>query len=216
LVLAAGLVLPAGCNGTGSLTGGDPFLGPGTPRAAAPAAGGTASAGATGAAAGSLPALPASASATSPAALVSAPSQAGASSNDLRVGDVQGIPVGRSASWGQQGNASLGGPERDGVPGGSSPAPVRLTSGNSLPGAVPAVSGGDSFERVMDDLHRRGVTWWRLEPSGNSGDYKFRCSVPSAENHNIGRTYEARAAGDNGVAAIRAVVDQIDHDRAGK
>jgi hypothetical protein len=214
LVLVAGLVLPAGCTSTGGpITGADPLVSSGTPRAAAPAAGGTATAGATGAPAGSLPALPGAASATSPAALVGATPLPGDASRDLRAGDVAGTAVGRSASWGTQGSASLGGPERDGQPLGSGGAPVRLASGATLAPAMPAGSGGDTFERLMEELRRRGVTWWRLEPYGSNGEFRFRCSVPSVENRNLGRSYEARAAGDNGVAAIRSVLDQIDHDR---
>jgi hypothetical protein len=124
------------------------------------------------------------------------------------VGDLQGTPVGRSSSWGQ-GVPSLGGPERDGAAGGATSPPVRLTSGNTAAPAVPAAPAGDTFERLMDELRRRGVTWWRLEPYGTSGEYRFRCTLPSPENHNIGRSYEARAAGDNGLAAIRAALDQM-------
>jgi hypothetical protein len=48
---------------------------------------------------------------------------------------------------------------------------------------------------------------------GDAGEWKFRCSVVNPQNRNIGRNYEARAAGDYGLAAIRAVIEQIDREK---
>jgi hypothetical protein len=51
-----------------------------------------------------------------------------------------------------------------------------------------------------------------LETWGDNGEWKFWCRVPKAENPNLGTVYEAKASGENGLAAVRAVLEQIDRD----
>jgi hypothetical protein len=62
-------------------------------------------------------------------------------------------------------------------------------------------------------LQARGVKWRRLETVGERNESQFSCSIPNPQNPYISRTYEARAATD--IAAIQAVLDQIDRDSAG-
>lgn len=73
------------------------------------------------------------------------------------------------------------------------------------------VAGGriTSYEQAMSVLTTRGVKWRRLETVENN-ESKFTCSIPSPQNPAVSRTYEARAAND--LAAIQAVLDQIDRD----
>jgi hypothetical protein len=57
----------------------------------------------------------------------------------------------------------------------------------------------------------RGITWFRLETADDAGGYKFSCSIPNRQNRLINRTYEAQAPSE--LAAIQAVLDQIDKER---
>jgi hypothetical protein len=214
LVVVAGLVLAAGCtNGTGSIGGGEPFFGGLTPRAASPG-GSNALDTAAGAPSGGVPGLPTATSATSQAALVGGVSQSGDARHDLRATDQPAAPASKSSSWGPQG-ATLSGPQQDNLPSGAlSSTPVRLTSGGgTTPAAVPAAPTGDTFEHLMEELRKRGATWWRLEPMVAAGKYRFVCSVRHADNPNSGTRYDATSVNDNGLGAIRAVIDQIDRQR---
>jgi hypothetical protein len=68
----------------------------------------------------------------------------------------------------------------------------------------------DTFEQARAQLETRGISWYRLE-TGDSGTYKFSCSVPNRQNRMVSRTYEAQAGSE--LAAIQAVLDQIDRER---
>jgi hypothetical protein len=219
-------VLLAGCSGQRDLLS-DPFLGtPAPPRpadpglASAPTSSTLAPAPAAGQANG-VPPLPNTHTMTSPAALVGGPTPAGSGGN-MRIGETSGTTVSTTAPAGS-GTAPLHGPEPSGgteraaagTPGWPS-SPYQQTS--AVGSSAPAASGaGDSFDHLMDELRKRGVDdFWRLEYLGG-GVYHFRCMVPSSpDNRNLGRNYEVRVPGANGLAAIRAVLDQIDHDRAAK
>jgi hypothetical protein len=54
------------------------------------------------------------------------------------------------------------------------------------------------------------VLWQRLEMTGDNAGWKYSCSLPNRQNPKLRRTYEAKA-GDP-VAAIRAVLDQLDKE----
>ncbi len=223
----AALVLLAGCSGQRDLLS-DPFLGTPVPSraadnnalAAAPAASSpAAAANPTAPPAGGVPPLPNTHTMTSPAALVSGPTPATSanSGHDMRIGDAAGAGTTASSAAG----AALHGPEPSGsadrstagTPGWPT-TPYQLTS--TAGPSTAAAAGSDSFDHLMDELHKRGVEdFWRLEYLGG-GVYHFRCMMPNPDNRNLGRNYEVRVPGANGLAAIRAVIDQIDHDRAGK
>jgi hypothetical protein len=216
LVVVAGLVLAAGCtNAPGTVPGGEPFFGQGTPRAAAPGNSNTLGPAAA-APGGGVPGLPANTSVTAPAALVSSTPPLTDAAHDLRAPDSLGAPGPKSSSWGPQGAAVLGGPQQESPSGDRLlAAPVRLASGNGAPAVGAAAAPvADSFEHLMEELHRRGATWWRLEPMVSGGKYRFVCSVPQPSNPNSGIRYDATSVGDNGLGAIRAVLDQIDRQRA--
>jgi hypothetical protein len=70
----------------------------------------------------------------------------------------------------------------------------------------------DAYLQLQDALKARRVTSQRLETWGDGGEWRFWCRVPRADNPNLGRVYEAKAPGENGMAAIRAVLEQIDQD----
>jgi hypothetical protein len=78
---------------------------------------------------------------------------------------------------------------------------------------VQAVANGarlGSFEQARAQLDARGINWYRLE-TGDPGMFKFSCSVPNRQNRTLSRTYEGQASTE--IAAIQAVLDQIDRDR---
>jgi hypothetical protein len=84
------------------------------------------------------------------------------------------------------------------------------------PPIQPYVGGAptDDNRQIQDELSRVGVQYQDLhmvEP----GVWQFSCGVPSPVSAGLTRRYEAVAPGDNGQAAIRAVLDRIYQDRAG-
>jgi hypothetical protein len=99
------------------------------------------------------------------------------------------------------------------APAGSSPpAPSQpLADANSSTNYT--LGGGSklgSFEQARSQLQVRNVTWWRLETT-EPGTFKFSCSVPNRQNRQLSRTHEAQASSE--LAAIQAVLDQIDRER---
>jgi hypothetical protein len=87
----------------------------------------------------------------------------------------------------------------------AAPAPgVTLTGGTSAP---------DAYAQAQEMLRAHGVTWQRLETWGEGGEWKFSCSIPNPQNPSIRRNYEFRAPGEYGLAAIRAVLEQIERER---
>jgi hypothetical protein len=86
------------------------------------------------------------------------------------------------------------------------PAPVTpVARTNALPGLRLA-----SFEQAQSLLDAHSVKWQRLESSGDS-EWKFSCSVANAKNPNLSQTYEAQAR--SALAAVQAVLDQIEKDK---
>jgi hypothetical protein len=231
------LVLAAGCqHQNASLRGvGDPLVS--STQVASPPV--LPAAPATPAASG-VPSLPATTSATALGTLASgaAPSPTPDSPrNDLRTGSgAPGVPTSNpapaaagppTAGWPQNGLppppvSALQAPEATG--GVSRLSPVAATPGPTAPfafassGQSPAfgtAAQADAYHQLQEMLRARGVTWQRLESWGDAGEWKFRCSIPDPKNHNIGRNYEARAVGDYGLAAIRAVIERIDLEKHG-
>jgi len=68
-----------------------------------------------------------------------------------------------------------------------------------------------TYEQALAELTARGVKWQRLESDGETGEWKFTCSLPNRQYPNISRTYVARAA--EPVTAVRAVIEQMDRER---
>lgn len=95
------------------------------------------------------------------------------------------------------------------------PEPVapRTATPTSLPGistGQPA-AGTPSLEQAQARLASRNVRWQRLEMTPDQREWQFSCSIPSRQNANISRTYEAQASSP--AAAVQAVLDQIDRDQ---
>jgi len=68
-----------------------------------------------------------------------------------------------------------------------------------------------SLEEAESLLKARGVLWHGLDMMGDTGEWKFTCIVPNRQKQGSRRTYEARDR--NRLAAIQAVIDQIDKDQ---
>jgi hypothetical protein len=141
----------------------------------------------------SLPAAdPGSVSSTSPAALAQAPSQPLDPGRDLRIGPA----------------ATARPPAAPPRPLFSAPSRASTASRTVVPAGGNYVT---TYEQAQAFLTARGVKWQRLETWGDSGEWKFSCSIPNPQNEFISRTYEARASTD--LAAMRAVLEQIERER---
>jgi hypothetical protein len=200
------LALLAGCQG-GAMQGiaNDPLLGPGRPTQGPTSltSGG-----------GGVPPLPANHAMTSPAALAGGPAPQTDAGRDLRSGGAPGANPYAAPSWSQSpprpGQAGLSAPELSAPAAGT---PLTATSATS-PGVAPMVPLSDAYAQVQEALRARRVSAQRLETSGDAGEWHFWCAIPRADNPNLRTNYEAKAVGENGLAAMRAVIEEI--DRANK
>ncbi len=176
-----------GCAGTPSRLSGDPLVGGG------PALTANTGGDATAKLSAPLPPLPAPNSTASNAALASNPGRPLDGRHDLQINDPR--QDSSNPNWS--------------VPGGNA-AP--LPQDRAVTPAYASANGSrlGSFEQAKAQLDARGVTWYRLE-SGEPGMFKFSCSVPNRHNRTLSRTHEAQAASE--LAAIQAVLDQIDRER---
>jgi hypothetical protein len=182
----ASVTLLAGCSG--DLRGpGDPLFGGYTPRPGLAAA----------VPPGPLPPLPAPNSTASNAALASAPLRPLDGRHDLRIAS--------------PGNVSAA------APGGGPPNPqaTEFTPvANPFPRSGPGASDDSkitTYEQAQARLTARGVTWQRLETTGAQGEWQFSCSLPNRQNPSISHTYQAQ--GHDPLAAIKAVLEQIDREQ---
>jgi hypothetical protein len=88
------------------------------------------------------------------------------------------------------------------------PSPIEPASAQT---SSLVISGGVlSYEQAQAQLAAHGVTWQRLETTGDNS-WKFSCSVPNPQNKFISRTYEGQAR--DYLSAMRAVLDQIAKER---
>jgi hypothetical protein len=69
-----------------------------------------------------------------------------------------------------------------------------------------------TLEQGQTLLEARGVQWQQLAMIRETGEWKFSCAIATPQNPNVSRTYEGRAK--TGLAAMQAVLDQIDKDAA--
>jgi hypothetical protein len=109
--------------------------------------------------------------------------------------------------WPTTGGATLQPPQ---------PSGFALTSSSGAQAIATTAAGGDSYAQLQAQLRDHGVTYQRLEVWGEGGEWRFFCSIPSPTNASIQRRYEAKAAGDYGLNAIRLVLEQIDRERAAR
>jgi hypothetical protein len=214
-LVARGLIYPfaalmlTGCSDFGQSLGFDPLLGgpplrpatAGAPPAAAPTP---------------LP-LPTANSSLSTAALAAGGPRPLDSGQDLRIGSP--IASAGNDGWARQGSSN---PDGSGVtlqpPQPISEAPPKrdlvAVSNPGLPrdppGPSSAPAGIATLEQAQKELDARGVLWQNLVKVGPNGEWKFSCSIPNRQNPRQQRTYEFRAS--DPIAAIRAVLEQIDKD----
>jgi hypothetical protein len=208
LAPVVGLALFAGCETAGRRNPDDVlFGGSGPPPPPIPSGGKPATATASGPAANTtpLPPLPPPGPSSSLASLTTGGNTAPENDRTARAPAV--TPVPDNGAW--RGSATLHGPQPADDPGGRI-TPVGATGS---PAAMPPAGGvsRDSYQQVMDKLKARGMTWMRLETTGESGSWKFSCTVADKQNPGIEQRYEAAAPGEGGLAAMRAVLDKIDH-----
>jgi hypothetical protein len=221
-MLACAFLVASGCandarsKGDDPLTGGGPAIpAAGADTASVPARGADPATATAGARSG-VPALPVPSSATSNAALAGGAFQPLDPTRELRIGDRNATP----ASWrgpadGTKATLETPRPVPDrAAPGQPSSLPTptarpenRLTQPLQPLGATTTASA----DALLALLQARGVTWHRLETSGDNGEWKYVCSVPNANNPNIRRMYEA--SGRDPRTAMSAVLNQMDQER---
>jgi hypothetical protein len=106
-------------------------------------------------------------------------------------------------------NDSAGGP---GVkvlpprPSAAAPTPITTAGGTSAPTTDP------TYEQLQQQLQARGVVWQQLRTGVEGGEWLFVCAIPDPATPGVQRHYEGRAVGPNGLAAIRAVLHDIEND----
>jgi hypothetical protein len=174
------------------------------------------------------PPLPPSSAALSPAALAAGP--AAPDDNPLRIGPPPPSPVSGPPQpsvltsaphegadpWQSApaaGGATLKGPET------ISDAPARpiamiappTLGGAGTPGTAPPTAARDSYADLQDKLSQRKVVFQSLEGPDEKDIWRFSCGVPSRDQAGAVHRIELSAAGDRGLNAIRAVIDQIDN-----
>jgi hypothetical protein len=96
---------------------------------------------------------------------------------------------------------------------GLEPVPDSATPRTATPAtaATSPVTAITTLEQAQTELAARGVLWQRWDASGDTGEWKFTCSVPNPKNPNLHRTHEARARDQ--LTAVRVVLEQIDRER---
>jgi hypothetical protein len=122
--------------------------------------------------------------------------------SDLRIGDAASRPP----------MAQLRPPESAAARTGTLTSTVQPGNGTlpPAPGGQPPGSNA-SLEQAQARLAGRGVRWQRLEMAPDQRNWQFSCSIPSRQNPNISRTYEAQGA--TPANAVQAVLDQLDRDQ---
>jgi hypothetical protein len=141
-----------------------------------------------------LPPVPAPSAGTSQAAL------AGGQNPTLDSGLRIGADAEKDAATWRGSGAGLG-------------VPVPLADGAAAriqPITPVSISGSpESAEQYLRSLQMHGMKGFRLEQLPATGQWHCVCSIPNRENQNAKRTYDATA--DDAVAALRAVLDKIEH-----
>jgi len=217
LLVASGCANDARSRNDDPLTGGGLALpGRGSDPAGAPSHAADAGAATTSAPRTGVPPLPVPSSATSNAALAGGAFQPLDSARELRIGNGNASGNAVPASWRDPGDgtkATLSQPQPEqSRPVAGQPTSSSTTRQESRPAPAPlAGAAGASADALLALLQARGVTWHRLETSGDSRDWKYSCSVPNTNNPNIRRMYEAH--GRDARTAMAAVLAQMDQEQ---
>lgn len=80
----------------------------------------------------------------------------------------------------------------------------------SRPASTPAPA---TYESLQTALKSRGVTWQQLQCLGND-NWHFICAIPDTSSPGVRENFEVTRPGNLGLNAIKAVLDQIDQERA--
>jgi hypothetical protein len=171
------------------------------------------------------PPLPPSSGSLSPAAL--AVGGAAADASPLRIGPPPPIPGPPSPSVLTSAPHDGGDPWRSAAPSGGATLKGPETTSDSAPRPfaviAPPTTGGagaagfstppasrDSYADLQDKLAQRKVLFQSLEGPDEKDVWRFSCGVPSRDQAGAVHRIELSAAGDRGLNAVRAVIDQID------
>jgi hypothetical protein len=164
---------------------------------------------------------PAAANSTlSPAALAAGAPRPADNGRDLRTASPR-TNTGNDG-WAREGSAGVNAAANTGQTVGGSGALLRPPEPmNETPPRQPlspvssaAPTRGSSvttYEQAQEQIKARGVLWQDLKMVAETGEWKFSCSIPNRQNPAIRRTYEATA--NDSLAAIRAVLEQLDKDQ---
>jgi hypothetical protein len=156
----------------------------------------------------------------SPAALAAGAPRPVDNGRDLRTGSAPVAPA--NDGWARQGLASNNSASAiTPTVGGSgailrTPEPITQQPPLQQPSPVagtasPRESGITTYEQAQAKIKQRGALWQELKMVAETGEWTFRCSIPNRQNPAIRRTYEATAS--DSLAAIRAVLEQLDKDQ---
>ena len=98
---------------------------------------------------------------------------------------------------------------------GPPPQPVVAppVAGNPTPAPTAPAAAPDPYGQLQDELARRGVLFQSLEGPDDQGVWRFSCGVPKPGDPAAVHRIEVSAAGDHGLAAVRAAIEQIDKDQ---
>jgi hypothetical protein len=88
---------------------------------------------------------------------------------------------------------------------------VRPSAGTTPPtGGAAAPAAGSQYEQLQEMLKQRGVQFQGLEGPDGQGVWRFRCGVPAKGDAGSTHNIEASAPGENGLAAMRGALKEID------
>jgi hypothetical protein len=100
------------------------------------------------------------------------------------------------------------------------PSPTLSSAPSTKPGvargvtpASATVANVDSFQNAQNLLRSIGATSQVLETVGDTGKWHFLCRIPDPVQPSRLTVYEATVAGEDGLAAMRAVLHQIEQEK---
>lgn len=100
-----------------------------------------------------------------------------------------------------RGAVALGGPRAVEPKGG----PITPASGFRA-----AETSEGSYEQLQKQLLAHGVVWQQLKTGLGPDEWSFECEIPDPQRQGLLTHFDGKAVGDNGLAAIRAVLADIE------
>ncbi len=123
-------------------------------------------------------------------------------------GDKKASPASLTAPGGATKTPSAG--VTLGAPRATAPKPAAKPAAITPTGFAPA--GPATFESVQAHLRSRGVEWQQLTHLSGAS-WRFVCAVPNLDNPGLRDNFEVTREGGNGLAAMQAVLAEIDERR---